>query len=128
MHARLATVRQLTQPAVQDVVIDAVVSGHGGDRHAVDAAGGHQLGLEFGAISATAAASLGELVVGVHVSTIFYVDTMLLDWRRHCQMGWPGAYVRASASNCAMKSVYRFGVMPHCLVCGTATVRLPGVS
>ena len=99
MHARLATVRQLTQPAVQDVVIDAVVSGHGGDRHAVDAAGGHQLGLEFGAISATAAASLGELVVGVHVSTIFYVDTMLLDWRRHCQMGWPDAYVLSTSKN-----------------------------
>jgi hypothetical protein len=32
------------------------------------------------------------LVVGIHVSTIFYVDTMLLDWRRHCQMGWPDAY------------------------------------
>ena len=28
----------------------------------------------------------------VHVSTIFYVDTMVLDWRRHCQMGWPDAY------------------------------------
>ncbi len=52
----------------------------------------HQLGLEFGAISATAAASLGELVVGVHVSTIYYVDTMVLDWRHHCQMGWPDAY------------------------------------
>ena len=79
MHARVATVRQLTQPAVQDVVIDAVISGHGGDRHAGDAAGSHQLGLEFRAVSATATACLGELVVGVHVSTIFYVDTMLLD-------------------------------------------------
>ena len=92
MNAGRATVRQLTQPAVQDVVIDAVVSGHGGDRHAGDAAGCHQLGLEFWAVGATAAASLGVLVVGVHVSTIFYVDTMLLDWRRHCQMGWPDAY------------------------------------
>ena len=98
---------------MQDVVIDAGVSGQGGDRYAGNSAGGHQLGLKFGAVGATAAASLGELVVGVHVSTIFYVDTMLLDWRRHCQMGWPGAYVRASASNCAMKSVYRFGGMPN---------------
>ena len=87
MHARLSTVRQLTQPAVQDVVIDAVVSGHGGDRHAGDAAGGHQLGLELGAVGAAAAASRSELLVGVHVSTIFYVDTMLLDSRRYCQMG-----------------------------------------
>ena len=63
-----------------------------GSSRTVDAAGGHQLGLEFRAISATATASLGELVVGIHVSTIFYVDTMLLDWRRHCQMGWPDAY------------------------------------
>ncbi len=88
----------LTQPAVQDVVIDAVVSGHGGDRHAGDAAGGKELGLEFGAVGATAAASLGELVVGVHVSTIFYVDTMLLDKRRHGQMGWPDAYLFLSFS------------------------------
>jgi hypothetical protein len=92
MHARLTTVRQLTQPAVQNVVIDAVVSGNGGDRHAGDAAGGNQLGLEFGAVSATATANLGELVVGKHVSTLFCVDTMLLDSRRYCQMGWPDAY------------------------------------
>jgi hypothetical protein len=51
------------------------------------------LGLELGAVGAAAAASLGMLVVGVHVSTIFYVDTMLLDKRRHCQMGWPDAYL-----------------------------------
>jgi hypothetical protein len=56
------------------------------------------LGLEFGAISATAAGSQVELVVGVHVSTIFYVDTMLLDWRRYCQMGWPDAYDQAYCS------------------------------
>ena len=43
------------------------------------AAGGKHLGLEFGAVGATAAASPGELVVGVHVSTIFCVDKMLLD-------------------------------------------------
>jgi hypothetical protein len=34
-------VNKLTQQAVQDVVIDTVVSGHGGDRHAGDSAGGH---------------------------------------------------------------------------------------
>jgi hypothetical protein len=50
------------------------------------------LGLEFGAISATAAASLDGLVVGVHVSTIYDVDTMLLDLGYRCQMGWPDAY------------------------------------
>jgi hypothetical protein len=32
------------------------------------------------------------LVVGVHVSTIYDVDTMLLDLRPRCQMGWPDAY------------------------------------
>jgi hypothetical protein len=73
-------------------VIDAVVSGNGGDRNAGNAAGGHQLGLELRAVGATAAASRSELLVGVHVSTIFCVDTMLLDNRRHCQMGWPDAY------------------------------------
>jgi len=92
MNASLATVRQLTQPAVQDVVIDAVVSGHGRDRHTGDSAGGHQLGLELGAVGAAAAASLGELVVDVHVSTIYDVDTMLLDLGYRCQMGWPDAY------------------------------------
>ena len=95
MNASLATVRQLTQPAVQDVVIDAVVSGHGRDRHTGDSAGGHQLGLEFGAISATAAGSLDELVVGVHVSTIYDVDTMLLDLGYRCQMGWPDVHGRS---------------------------------
>ena len=74
-------------------MIDAVVSGHGGDRHAGDSAGSHQLSLELGAVGAAAAASLGVLVVGVHVSTIFYVDTMLLDWRRYCQMGWPDVQI-----------------------------------
>jgi hypothetical protein len=51
------------------------------------------LGFELRAVGATATAGLGELVAGVHVSMIFCVDTMLLDWRRHCQMGWPDAYV-----------------------------------
>jgi hypothetical protein len=32
------------------------------------------------------------LVVDVHESTIFCVDTMLLDLRDRCQMGWPDAY------------------------------------
>ena len=62
---------QLAQPAVQDVLIDAVVSSHRCDRHAGDMAGGNQLGFELWAIGATATAGLGELVAGVHVSTIF---------------------------------------------------------
>ena len=40
---------QFTQPAVQDVVIDAMVSSHRGDRHAGNAASGNQLGFELGA-------------------------------------------------------------------------------
>jgi hypothetical protein len=32
------------------------------------------------------------LVVGVHVSTIYCEDTMLLDLGYRCQMGWPDAY------------------------------------
>ena len=85
-------VGQLTQPTVQDVVIDAVVSSHGGDRHAGNAASCNQLGFELGAVGAAATAGLGEVVVGVHVSTICYVDTMLLDLGQTCQMGWPDAY------------------------------------
>ncbi len=33
-----------------------------------------------------------DAYVGVHVSTIYEVDTMLLDLRCRCQMGWPDAY------------------------------------
>lgn len=44
-------------------------------------------------VGAAATAGLGELVVGVHESTIYYVDTMLLDQRCRCQMGWPDAYI-----------------------------------
>ena len=64
------------------------------DRHAGNAASGNQLGFELGAVGAAASAGLGVLVVGVHVSTVCYVDTMLLHPRRQCQMGWPDAYVR----------------------------------
>jgi hypothetical protein len=83
---------QFTQPAVQDVVIDAMVSGHRGDRHAGNATRGDQLGFELGAVGAAATAGLGGVVVGVHVSTICCVDTMLLDLGCLCQMGWPDAY------------------------------------
>ena len=62
------------------------------DRHAGNAASGNQLGFELGAVGAAASAGLGVLVVGVHVSTVCYVDTMLLHPRRQCQMGWPDAY------------------------------------
>ncbi len=86
-------VGQFTQPTVQDVVVDAMVSRHRGDRHAGNAASGNQLGFELGAVGAAATAGLGELVVGVRVSTIYYVDTMLLDLGYRCQMGWPDAYL-----------------------------------
>jgi hypothetical protein len=56
-----------------------MVSSDRGDRHAGNAASGNQLGFELGAVSAATTAGLGELVVGVHVSTIYEVDTMLLD-------------------------------------------------
>jgi hypothetical protein len=78
---------------VQDVVVDAMVSRHRGDRHAGNAASGNQLDFELGAVGAAATAGLGELVVGVHVSTICYEDTMLLDLGPTCQMGWPDAYL-----------------------------------
>ena len=80
-------VGQFTQPAVQDVVVDAMVSSDRGDRHAGNAASGNQLGFELGAVGAAATAGLGELVVGVHVSTSYEVDTMLLDLGYCCQMG-----------------------------------------
>jgi hypothetical protein len=86
-QAKCSGIGQFTQPAVQDVVIDAMVSRHRGDRHAWNAASGNQLGFELGAVSAATTAGLGEMVVGVHVSTICYVDTMLLDLRYCCQMG-----------------------------------------
>jgi len=38
-------------------------------------------------------AAMGKLVIGVRVSTICYVDTMLLDLGYRCQMGWPDAYL-----------------------------------
>jgi hypothetical protein len=90
---------QFTQPAVQDVEIDAMVSSHRGDRHAGNAASGNQLGFELGAVGAAATAGLGELVVGVHVPTIYEVDTMILDLGYRCQMGWPDAYVHLSGKH-----------------------------
>jgi hypothetical protein len=67
-------------------VVDAMVSRHRGDRHAGKVAGGNQLGFEFEAVGAADTARLGELVVGVHVSTIYCVDTMLLDLVYYCHM------------------------------------------
>ena len=93
-QADWSRVGQFTQPKVQDVVVDAMVSSHRGDRHAGNAASGNQLGFELGAVVAAATVGLGELVAGVHVSTIYYVDTMLLDQGCRCQMGWPDAYVQ----------------------------------
>ena len=64
------------------------------------------MGLKFGAVGATAAASLGELIVGVHVSTIYYVDTMLLDKRCHCQIGWPDDFIQRTISNIGCLAAY----------------------
>jgi hypothetical protein len=64
-----------------------VKSDNRGDRHAGNAASGNQLSFELEAVGAAATAGLGEMVVGVHVSTICYVDTMLLDLGQTCQMG-----------------------------------------
>lgn len=91
-QAGRSRIGQFTQPAVPDVVIDSIVSSHRGDRHAGNAASGNQLGFQLGAVGAAATAGLGELVVGVHVSTIYYVDTMLFDLGYRCQMGWLDAY------------------------------------
>ena len=99
MHARLSTVRQLTQPAVQDVVIDTMISGHRGDRHAGDSAGGHQLSLELGAVGAAAAASLGVLVVGVWCprsftrTRCFYIRDVIARLDGRTPTVWRGAHV-----------------------------------
>lgn len=69
-----------------------MVSRHRGDRHAGKAASGNQLRFELEAVGTSATAGLGKLVVGVHVSTIYDVDMMLLDLGYRCQMGWPDAY------------------------------------
>ncbi len=83
-QAGRSRIGQFTQPAVKDVVIDAMVSSHRGDRHARNAASGNKLGFELGAVGATTTSGRGELVVWVHVCTIYYVDTMLLDLGCRC--------------------------------------------
>ena len=106
-------IRQFTQPAEQNVVIDAMVSSHRGDRHAWNAASGNQLGFELGALGATTTAGLWEMVVGVHVSTIYYVGTMLLDLSNRCQM--PDAYMQISGL-CQAGSLF-MNVMSSIEVC-----------
>ena len=87
-----AKVRQLSQPTMHDVVIDPVRSGNRGHGHAWRSACSNNLRFELGAVSATASAGLGEMVAGVHVSTIYYVDTMVLNSCSLFNMGWPDAY------------------------------------
>jgi hypothetical protein len=69
-------------------------------------------GLE--AVCAAAAAGLGKWVVGVHVSTDFCVDMMILFGRRHCQMGWPGAYMALVSRSLKANTRPVATTLPYC--------------
>lgn len=69
-------VGQFRQPAVQDVVVDAMVSSDRGDRHAGNAASSDQLGYELEAVGTTATAGLGGWF-------LVYMCPLSVTWTRY---------------------------------------------
>ena len=57
-----------------------------------DSASCYQLGFELKAVGTAPTAGLDELVAGVQVTTIFYVDTMLLAFGQIYQIEFTDEY------------------------------------
>lgn len=53
----------------------------------------YQLGFELKVVGTAPTAGSDELVAGVQVPTIFYVDTMLLAFGQNYQIGFRGDYI-----------------------------------